>query len=443
MAKRKPKAVDGNGSRAAQEQPVENSISGVPVTVNAPAPARDERQADRNVPPSAKASDNSLGGVAPDPKRIPERSANKPPVGEARADKPVDINSLPESVRARYVQLDRKLYSPSSGEVLIEDHGTRLSTKSEDPQVARDMFDISAAREYWGQNAIVVQGSENFRRAVWEQAKRAGIDVQGYEPTKLEIAALVQSLGRRAAAQRESTGTQNSEKTDERGRRPDDPPRPSRDPSSPQRDDRVVRGKLIDHGPEHYNYDPREDMSYLVKIKTADGKTETLWGLDLERALAEAKSGPKKGDDIVARQTGREPVTVTKVSRGADGRETSESLQTHKNHWEVETSGFADERAKMAEVVRDPKISKERAVEMYPALAGTYAALRESELYVQQEHSDPKTRQRWQRMVREGMADDIARGEPLVTRRVRADLNLNRKHTPGVGSPPEPEYAQV
>jgi putative DNA primase/helicase len=440
MATRKPKAKQGNGARPLQEQPVENSISVAPVS--APGQAPEERRVDQAVPAGAKASQNSLEGMSPEPKRIPERSANKPPPGEAHTNKPVDTESLPAWVRDRYVQFERKLYSPA-GEVVIEDHGTKLTTKSHDPQVARDMFDISAAREYWGQNAIVVQGSDTFRRAVWEQAKLAGIEVQGYEPTKLEVAALVQGMARRAAAQREESGTQNPPKPDDRSRQPDDPPRPSRDSASPQRDDRVIRGKLVDHGPEHFNYDPREDMSYFVKVKTADGKTETLWGLDLERALAQAKSGPKKGDEIVARQTGREPVTVTKVERDHDGRVTERPLATHKNHWEVETTGFADERMKMAEVVRNPKISAQRAVEMYPALAGTYGALKEAELYAQQEHTDPKVRQRWQSMIREGMARDIARGEPLVTTRVRADLDLNRQRAPGPGGPTAPDYAQL
>src|SRR5262249_30195824 len=163
------------------------------------------------------------------------------------------------------------------------------------------------------------------------------------------------------------------------------PAQPAREARGAAQGDRIVRGTLVDHGRETFNFDPHEAMSYFVEIRTAEGKVERLWGLDLERALAEAKSRPKKGDEIVARQTGQEPVTVKKVERDGEGRVVGErDLDTHKNHWQVETRTFTQERGEMAATVRDGKVSGERAVEKFPALAGTYAALREAELYAEQ-----------------------------------------------------------
>ena len=228
-----------------------------------------------------------------------------------------------------------------------------------------------------------------------------------------------------------------------RARQSEPPAQPAREArGDAAQGERIVRGTLVDHGPETFNFDPHEAMSYFVEIRTTEGKVERLWGLDLERALAEAKSRPKKGDEIVARQTGQEPVTVKKVERDGEGRVIGErDLDTHKNHWQVETRTFAQERGEMAATVRDRKVSADRAVEKFPALTGTYAALREAELYAEQTYADPQTRRRFQAKVREDLADDIARGEPLVTTRVRQQRTYERQQTPGGSA--APEYAPV
>ncbi len=49
---------------------------------------------------------------------------------------------------------------------------------------------------------------------------------------------------------------------------------------------------------------------YFVKVATSTG-VEEVWGIDLERALRESKSGVKVGDQIGIRRLGQEAVTVT------------------------------------------------------------------------------------------------------------------------------------
>lgn len=446
MASRKSKSKARGEPRNPQpqdaQQTQENSISIARPPLITPEPPAGERPNGHSAPAGARAvQTNSASAVQRDQERVHERSANRLSPDE-RSSRPVDTETVPDDVRERYVPLGRRYYLPS-GDLAWEDHGTKLTTQSENREILRDMFETSAARDFWGQNAIEVTGTENFRRTMWEFAARAGIEVRGYVPTKFEEAELVRSMGRHAAAQREQNGTADPPRSEERARQSEPPAQPAREArGGAAQGERIVRGTLVDHGRETFNFDPHETMSYFVEIRTAEGKVERLWGLDLERALADAKSRPKKGDEIVARQTGQEPVTVKKVERDGEGRVVGErDLDTHKNHWQVETRTFTHERGEMAATVRDRKVSADRAVEKFPALAGTYAALREAELYAEQTYADPQTRRRFQAKVREDLADDIARGEPLVTTRVRQQRTYERQQTPG--GPAAPEYAPV
>ena len=50
------------------------------------------------------------------------------------------------------------------------------------------------------------------------------------------------------------------------------------------RRDGLLTGRLVDHGRETYRHDPREPMSYFVKLETPRGD-RTIWGVDLEGGL--------------------------------------------------------------------------------------------------------------------------------------------------------------
>lgn len=80
-------------------------------------------------------------------------------------------------------------------------------------------------------------------------------------------------------------------------------------------------GRLVDHGkaPFEHNEDNRE--SYFVTLADKSGKRHTIWGVDLERAMGEAK--PEIGDRIALDQTGRREITLP------DG------TKAHRNAWAV------------------------------------------------------------------------------------------------------------
>ena len=67
-------------------------------------------------------------------------------------------------------------------------------------------------------------------------------------------------------------------------------------------------GRLIEHGRAPYQNDPKNRASYFVTLEGDGGQRRTLWGVGLERALAEA--GPSIGDRIVLEAAGSETVRL-------------------------------------------------------------------------------------------------------------------------------------
>ena len=186
-----------------------------------------------------------------------------------------------------------------------------------------------------------------------------------------------------------------------------------------QAPDRVHAGRLLDHGTANYRHDRHADLSYFVKIDTPDGE-RTLWGKDLERAIGQSLSRAKPGDEVVVRQLGAKPVTVIRAVRDEEGRIVERTqVQTHLNRWSVEREDFLKERAHLAQLVRDPSIDAKAGTAKRPELAGTYTELHAAKLIAQELFAHPADRERFITRVREAIADEIERGEPLSAPRIR------------------------
>ena len=67
-------------------------------------------------------------------------------------------------------------------------------------------------------------------------------------------------------------------------------------------------GRLVAHGPAPYEHKPGNSASYYVTLETAKGKQKTIWGVDLEGAMAGAK--PAIGSQIALEHTGSEAVRL-------------------------------------------------------------------------------------------------------------------------------------
>lgn len=109
---------------------------------------------------------------------------------------------------------------------------------------------------------------------------------------------------------------------------------------------REFSGRLVGYGAAIYPHDENKRKSYFVQIEQSNQQDRTLWGVDLERALQNAKA--EKGDFIIAKNMGREAVTVELPN----GRHRA----THRNTWVIE-SQEAQARQVEAETQRSAVIA--------------------------------------------------------------------------------------
>ena len=354
--------------------------------------------------------------------QAPAEAKETTPTPPASSDR--DAWAIPDSVRDRFIQGGRQWYFPD-GAPAFRDHGRRLSTPSENTEVITSLIEIARGR---GWESITVRGTERFRQEAWKQGTLAGLEVRGYRASEAERAALIRTLSRREKAARpeafalqpppgETAAPARARHTGKDARhRPDEP----------------ITGTLLDHGAEHYRFDPRADYSYFVRLETPEGK-RTIWGTDFQRAFKESLSQPQIGDEVVIQRRGSAPVTVMRRERDREGKVLSETEVDARRHtWSIERADFIAERQRAAEALRDRGRSPQRIVHDYPQLAGTLLQVKAAELAARR-FSDSRDRERFVSLVREALADEVARGEPL--RPVR--LKDPRAHRPA------PERAQA
>ena len=349
-----------------------------------------------------------------------------------------DSRAVPGHINARYIKVGNK-YHFTNGDLAFADRGQGLSTRLENTQVIRDLIAIARER---GWNDIALKGTDRFRKEAWQQANLAGLTVRGYRPSELERAQLVRLIGRERDEGRDSTLPQAeapSNRPTTRGPVAEEAARSDSRPSA-HGSDRVHAGRLIDHGTANYQFDRHADLSYFVKVDTPDGE-RTLWGKDLQRAVEQSLSRASPGDDVVVRQLGAKPVTVIRPTRDEEGRIVNRTqVQTHLNRWSVERADFLKEREQVAQIVRDPSIDAKTGAARRPELAGTYTELQAAKLIAQELFTHPADRDRFITRVREAIADEIERGEPLSAPRIRTAAS---RQAPNVARTPERAQGRV
>lgn len=112
-------------------------------------------------------------------------------------------------------------------------------------------------------------------------------------------------------------------------------------------------GRLVDHGAAPYENKPENRASYFATLENDKGERHTIWGVDLERAIA--ASGAKRGDRIGLAHGGAQTVRLP------DGR------MVERNTWHVQT---AEELAagKLAQVMGRQR-PKESTLDYLPDFA--------------------------------------------------------------------------
>jgi hypothetical protein len=312
---------------------------------------------------------------------------------------------IPGHIRKRFVQVGHRYYF-SDGAHAFTDRGARLVTPSENMEVVKSLIAIAEAR---GWKDITVSGSERFRKEAWGAASALGLKVRGYTPTEFERALFARKLAREAAA---TSGSVDRSEYGGTSRGAD------RDEGVRDRPTGPITGRLVDHGVAAYRNDPREPISYFVKIEHSGGERK-IWGIDLKRALSESLTQPKIGDEIELRAVRRETVTVQERELDSEGKVVGQKpLEAHRNRWIVEKQPFFAERAAAARTLRDPSIDPKQAARRHPELVGTYLQMHAAQIAARR-FRDPEDQEKFVSHVRTALADAVARGEPLPPVRLK------------------------
>jgi|SRR5579863_1683346 len=358
----------------------------------------DPESTESPVAPSGHRTENS---IRPSPRRRKVGNAEAPVPKAAEPVKPAarPTHVVPAEVRDRFVVVKNRYYF-HDGTRAFTDRGTRLTTTSENTEVIRSLMQIAEAR---GWSEITVRGTERFRKEAWFAAHLAGLEVRGYRPSEFEQGRVARTLARQGPVPPEDSVTPGSTAA------------PAVEPPAPTRDE-ILSGRLVDHGRATYRHDPRQPMSYFVKLETERGD-RTIWGVDLERAFKESLTRPDIGDEVGLRAVRQEAVKVRRQERDAAGVGLEREFETHRNHWILERRGFFDGRAEAAQIVRDASLNPKEVAKKHPELVGSLLELHLAKLAAQKLH--PEDRERFVATHRVGLAERIARGEPLPVVRLR------------------------
>lgn len=276
-----------------------------------------------------------------------QRRETDAPTGSTRAD--AEAGPFPERIRRKYYVVppegdrntgagETRIYADERGEYLaFKATEDRLTTRLDSVDVVRDMISVAQHRQW---EALHVRGSAEFRREAWLEATARGLEVSGYEPTELD---------RQVVAKR-AEGRQDGH---ERGVEP--AAYPASSSARPERVDyeQGVSGKLLEAGTAPYRNRTDAEPSAYVKLELDNGRQHRIWGVGLEKAVAESKVQP--GDRVHVRRDGVDHVTknVTAID-SATGKSRVERRDVTRNRWHVTAEKFRSADRETA--ARDPEL---------------------------------------------------------------------------------------
>ena len=334
---------------------------------------------------------------------------------------------VPDSVARRFLSQDNRYYFPG-GTLAFRDDGHALTAVSNNLEVIRGLIAIAKAR---GWRALAVYGNEEFRRAIWREATLRGIAVAGYHAGPLEQAAVEHTREPQREAQADAVApnpsvhnvagvAKNVHRT--AAAAPANGAPNTAQPSSRASQEPPLRltGTLLDAGRAPYQFAVDANTSYYVKLAT-DAGDRYLWGVDLERALAQSQSGVKPGDDITVQRWGAQPATVRAPVRDHLGKIIGEQpLHTHRNRWRVELTAHLAQLAGKAAAVRAGVLDKTALATRFPELTNVIASLQLGELFAQKLLTHATDRQRFVDTLREMLANAVQRGESIPAPIIKA-----------------------
>lgn len=307
------------------------------------------------------------------------------------------LGEVPERVRKRYLRVGNQYFLKDAPyQMAFEDLGQYLVSQHNRPDVVESMVDMVKAKSW---KRILVSGHETFRREVWLLATLLGLQVSGYQPKAADLARLGESRrelmnsrvayageifprtnGTRspapaadpvsvapvvdaasasrtarshiqtgASAQaasgdaREATATPAARRTTGNETRNDTGHETGREmerKTSGQDEPNVHRytGELVEHGSAPYQHNPARRDSYYVVYRDVAGADHAVWGVDLERAIAE--SGATPGERITLQNFDKRWVSIDVPVVEATGQIIGyEEKEVWRNTWQVDVEG--------------------------------------------------------------------------------------------------------
>ena len=340
-----------------------------PLAANAPVPlgAADREEVDRvadenTVAPvserSAEAARHQDGEEPSSPPGTLRDAADPQPANANDLERlSVERGDVPDAIKRRYFA-EEPQFSPEvrfftdarNEQPAFRDAGGKLTVRDSSPDIVRDLVAIA---EHRGWKAIEVRGEDDFRRAVWLEAKVAGLEVRGYKPTERDL----QELARHLDARDVNSVAPAKDLRREAGSAapPSSPGKAADGPSKPARldYDKGVTGRLLESGEAPYKHRSGQELTPFVRVEQANGRQIEVWGVGLPAALQ--RSGAQIGEEITLRRDGVERVTRTfEVRDKASGELTLQQREVPRNRWTIEAERFRS--ASPAEAARDPAL---------------------------------------------------------------------------------------
>ncbi|CAG0933614.1 hypothetical protein RHDC3_02630 [Rhodocyclaceae bacterium] len=339
-------------------------------------------------------------------------TVSTPGASETKSETRPNTGGVPPAIADRFLRIDDKYYFPDRTLAFV-DRGSKLKASTHNLEVVRSLVAIAQAR---GWDAINVTGTQEFRREVWREASKQGIEVSGYQPTELERLQLQRSV--------------DSKPRGNGGQAPDTAPRPDqgKEPAqqSAEQSERI-QGRLLDHGAASYRFDPKGRLSYFVKLQTDRGE-KVLWGVDLERALVESQSAVGIGDMVAVENRGSQRVKVKLPKRDDAGNLVGEeTVEKRRNSWLIEKPSWFERQAEKANAFREGMIPKQELVRKHPDLTNAVVALWLGEQFANTAVERPEDRARIVSTIRETFSRAVDRGDtshvPMLKRDVERALD--------------------
>lgn len=302
---------------------------------------------------------------------------------------------VPDAIERRYLKVDDRYFFPDRTLAFIDD-GSRIRVRTENREVMHSVIAIAEAR---GWRVIELRGTEDFRQGMWREAALRGIEARGYSPAEAEVHQVERARDRNHPVEPVEASVDRDGAWEPRSLR--DGPRPP------------IKGMLVAAAAAPYQFHPEQRMSFYVMVRTEVGD-RTIWGADLERALAESASQPRIGDPVVLTQLGTRPVNLRVPARNDAGELIGEKkIVAQRARWSIETPGHVRDLERQARLLRTGQTVAEASLATSPTLATAAAGLKLAEQYARRVTADGPSQERLVEAIRDRMAAAVEQGHTL------------------------------